>query len=315
MIVHLLSKGSHNSRNADIMNKESKHSQPSTTVYSNELQDDPNPPCKRPAYVYSSNETKSPKRVMQVNEQQERRKEARRASNRMSQKAFRLKQKRIVQDLEEVNASLQVDNMNLRNRLERTLLENEEMRSLMEREQRVAMEQSQVLRQYLENLIERDKLQMSSRGLYFPRVTPPLTPAGIYDVRSLPSHYLFSSNSSFIQGLQGCNRKYNESMLPPYSSALQYFRFGNNVSTYDQYLEIMRRHREFNAANAQDSIHSQMLARWLDETLCQANESMPLSGFSSHTQQQHTLASAAEADEVRALEQELKELKRKVAQL
>ena len=183
------------------MNKESKHSQPSTTVYSNELQDDPNPPCKRPAS--SLNETKSPKRVMQVNEQQERRKEARRASNRMSQKAFRLKQKRTVQDLEEVNASLQVDNMNLRNRLERTLLENQEMRSLMEREQRVAMEQSQVVRQYLERLTQRDKLHMSSRGLSFPRVTPPFAPAGIYDVRSLPSHYLYSSNSSFIQGLQG----------------------------------------------------------------------------------------------------------------
>mmetsp|Transcript_28214 Transcript_28214/g.51061 ORF Transcript_28214/g.51061 Transcript_28214/m.51061 type:complete len:138 (-) Transcript_28214:24-437(-) len=82
------------------------------------------------------------------------------------------------------------------------------------------------------------------------------------------------------------------------------------------YLEIMSRHRAFNGVNAQDSIHSQMHARWwLDERLSQANESMPFSGFSSHTQQQHAFASASEADQVRALEQELKELKRKVAQL
>mmetsp|Transcript_28214 Transcript_28214/g.51062 ORF Transcript_28214/g.51062 Transcript_28214/m.51062 type:complete len:111 (-) Transcript_28214:265-597(-) len=108
------------------------------------------------------------------------------------------------------------------------------MRSLMEREQRVATEQSQVLWQYLECLTQRDKIQMSLHGLSLPRVTHLFAPAGIDDVRSLPSHYLYSSNSSFIQGLQGSNRKYNESMLLPYSSALEHFRFGNNVSSNDQ---------------------------------------------------------------------------------
>ena len=112
------------------------------------------------AAVDVDNSPQRPPQKQQVNSQnsqekigstfEEGRLQARRASNRLSAARNRRRMKAVIQTLEASQDSLRSENTELRMMLEASLLENRQLRRMMEEEQQVALERNRALQRLLE---------------------------------------------------------------------------------------------------------------------------------------------------------------------
>lgn len=177
---------------------------------------------------------------------EERSREARRASNRLSQKNSRLKQKKIIKDLKDSNSSLRTDNTHLRLQLKEALLQNQQLRNLMGGEHKVAMEQNRALQRHLEKRLKQDKSPSATQGLSSThcRVTPPYASVQS-SLGNIPSLCSTTSHSALRNALDLShnqvgkatpNSSSNNSMLPSHPSVTER---GQDVSTSPALTEAM----------------------------------------------------------------------------